>query len=268
MVSHLLLNESSRLNLVNAFFRQHCSNFFRQHCSNSCCRHHSNFSCAVSPYCCHLILVTALNPCRPLETPFHCSVLLSEVIVLTRAASRCGMLRYKTTSQRSWRSTFTFRAICPHRITPMESKDLFDLSCLNPVPLTGESARFAVAAVKAVVAVNTNLELLLAQLLSIPKFLEFILSGRLFWISIAWFCFDTAQRLKNVPRYCRRVFYRNIPLPLRPSRHPLRTHFYNNSIRRYSQYRGCYQRKYPINLMGIANTSCLPLAYWTNSAQS
>ena len=62
----------------------------------------------------------------------------------------------------------------------MESKDLFDLSCLNPVPLTGESARFAVAAVKAVVAVNTNLELLLAQLLSIPKFLEFLLSGRLF----------------------------------------------------------------------------------------
>ena len=28
MVSHLLLNESSRLNLVNTFFRQHCSNFF------------------------------------------------------------------------------------------------------------------------------------------------------------------------------------------------------------------------------------------------
>ena len=62
----------------------------------------------------------------------------------------------------------------------MRSKDVFDLSCLNPVPLTGESAWFAAAAVKAVVTLNTNLESLLAQLLSIPKLLEFILSGKLF----------------------------------------------------------------------------------------
>ena len=261
MATSLLLNESSQLNLV--------SNFFRQHCSNFCCRHYSNLFCVVSPYRCHLIvLVTALNPCRPLEIPFHCSVFLSEVIVLTRAASRCGMLRYKTTSQRSWQSTPTFWAICPHRITTMKSKDVSDLSCLNPAPLTGESAWLAVAAVKAVVAVNTNLEPLLTQLLSIPKLLEFILSSKLFWIFIAWSCFDTAQRRQNVPRNCRRTFYRNTPLPLRPSRHPLRTHFYNNSIHRYFQYRGCYQWKYPINSMGIANTSCLTQAYWTNSAQS
>ena len=62
----------------------------------------------------------------------------------------------------------------------MKSKDVSDLSCLNPAPLTGESAWFAVAAVKAVVAVNTNLEPLLTQLRSIPKLLEFILSGKLF----------------------------------------------------------------------------------------
>ena len=68
----------------------------------------------------------------------------------------------------------------------MESKDVLDLSCLNPVPLTGESAWFSVvAAVKAAVTLNTNLEPLLKQLISIPKLLEFILSGEFFRIFIA-----------------------------------------------------------------------------------
>ena len=63
----------------------------------------------------------------------------------------------------------------------MRSKDVLDLSCLNPAALTHESAHLSViTAVKTAVALNTNLEPLLTQLLSIPKLLEFILSGEFF----------------------------------------------------------------------------------------
>ena len=63
----------------------------------------------------------------------------------------------------------------------MKPKDVLDLSCMSPAALIDESARLsAVVAVKAAVTHNTNLEPLLAQLLSIPKLLEFILSGEFF----------------------------------------------------------------------------------------
>ena len=63
-----------------------------------------------------------------------------------------------------------------------KAKDIIlDLSCLNPTALTHESARlFAVTSVKTAVIFNTNLEALLTQLQSIPKLLEFILSGEFF----------------------------------------------------------------------------------------
>ena len=144
-----------------------------------------------------------------------------------------------------------------------KAKDIvLDLSCLNPAALTHESARlFAVTSVKTAVTFNTNLEALLAQLQSIPKLLEFILSGEFFSISVALSYFNSTQRLQNVLRCYQRIFYRSTPLPLKASHLPSQTHSYNNSTPRCSQYRGRYQWRYPNNLMDIANPSCLPPAY-------
>ena len=192
-------------------------------------------------YHCHLIFITTLNLCRSQNQCFDLRFLATFTNWNT-IQSFCQIpqrLRYQTLGEWSRRS--------PHFFPPMKPTDSFDLSYLNPVD---EKAHIsAIASVRAAVASTTNMESLLAQLQSISTLLEFILSGEIFWISIAWLYIKTTQHHQNVPRYYQRIFYPNTQPRLTCSR-PLQINLYNNFTGRYFQYRVHYQWKFPNKLMG------------------
>ena len=149
------------------------------------CPHIIKIVCLLLLYRCHLIFVTVLNPCRSQNQCFDLRF-LSTFTNWNTIRSFCQIpqrLRYQTLGERNRRS--------PHFFPPMKPTDFLDLSYLKPVD--EKACISAIASVRAAVASTTNMESLLAQLQSIPTLLEFILSGKFFWISIAWLYIKTTQ---------------------------------------------------------------------------